>query len=138
MAFTDVVRVLDETRVVAIVTRRSDGSPAATPIWSMVVDGVPYLRSAYGAASWWYRHVQAGREVAFAIGDGAVAEKDRDAALALPRESIATEHVAADDPVQAAIDRELHAKYGDEPAAVAEMLTDHAMQCTLRVVAPVS
>lgn len=135
MAFDDVTRLLDETRVVAVVTRRSDGSRMATPIWAMVVDGVPYLRSAFGEQSWWYRHVLAGREVAFAMGDGAVAEKDRVAALALPAEVVGTRPVPADDPVQVAIDEVLRAKYASEPDSVATMSSPEAVRCTLRVIA---
>jgi hypothetical protein len=133
MAFPDIVRLLDQTRVVAVITRRSDGTRMATPIWSMVVEGVPYLRSAFGPASWWYRHAISGRDVEFALGDGAVAEKDRDAALALPSERVALEPVPADDPVQHAIDRVLEAKYADEPDDIVPMKTAAALGCTLRV-----
>ncbi len=135
MAFDDVIRHLDTTRVVAIITQRSDGSPLATPIWSMVVDGVPYLRSAYGSASWWYRHARSGREVRFAMGDGALAERDRDAALELPTELVRLEPVPANDPVQSAIDEAVQSKYSSEPSSVASMLTDDAVGCTLRVLA---
>lgn len=61
MSFDTVVRVLDETSVVAIVTTKANGAPSATPIWSMVIDGVPYVRSVHGAKAWWYQHVDAGR-----------------------------------------------------------------------------
>src|SRR5690606_23940567 len=100
MSFDDVVDLLDRTEVVAIVTTRAGGEPAATPLWSVVVDGVPYLRSAYGDGSWWYRHILAGRPVAFAVGDGAVAERDRAAALQLPREPVTATVVPVDDAVQ--------------------------------------
>jgi hypothetical protein len=135
MAFDDVIRLLDETRVVAVITRRADGTRVATPIWSVVIDGVPFVRSAFGEKSWWYRHVRAGREVAFALGDGAVAETDRAAALALPSEVVGVEPVPVGDPVHAAIDRELRAKYASEPESVDAMLTEQALGCTLRVVA---
>ncbi|TFV84489.1 DUF2255 family protein [Microbacterium sp. dk485] len=136
MAFDDVVRVLDETRVVAVITRRADGTRVATPIWAMVVDGVPYLRSAYGPSSWWYRHVLAGRDVEFALGDGRIAERDRQAALELPSEAVAVESVPEDDPIQRDIDRVLDAKYAAEPDSIAAMKSPEAMGCTLRVVAP--
>lgn len=134
MAFDDVVHLLDETRVVAIVTTRVSGEPIATPIWSMVVGGVPYLRSAFGPDSWWYRHVRAGRPVAFALGDGAVAERDRAAALDLPREAVATAYVPSDDAVQDAIDEELLRKYAGAPqSSIDAMLSVDARACTLRV-----
>lgn len=135
MAFDDIVRVLDETRVVAVITRRSDGTRVATPIWSMVVDGVPYLRSAFGPSSWWYRHAISGRDVEFVLGDGKSAEDDRSAALAMPTEPVALEPVPADDPVQQAIDRVLEAKYADEPESIVPMKSPEALGCTLRVVA---
>ncbi|GEK79617.1 DUF2255 family protein [Agrococcus baldri] len=135
MSFDDVVQVLEETQVVAVVTTKADGLATATPIWAMVVDGVPYVRSVHGAGAWWYRHVQTGRPVAFVLADGAVAERDPDAALLLPRERVATEAVPVDDAVQAAIDDELRRKYASSPESVQAMLSDDARGCTLRVLA---
>jgi len=137
MTFDDVVDVLDRTDVVAVVTTRQSGAPIATPIWSMVVDGVPYLRSAFGESSWWYRHVLAGRPVGFAMGDGALAERDRDAALELPREPVKAEYVPADDPVQERIDAVIRSKYAQPgDPSVDAMLSDVARACTLRIDAP--
>ena len=133
MSFDDVVRVLDETSVVAVVTTKADGRPVATPIWSMVVDGVPYVRSVRGAGARWYRDARSGRPVAFALGDGSIAERDRAAALALPREQVALIDVPVDDAVQSRIDDELRRKYAAEPDAVAEMLSESARACTGRV-----
>ncbi|SFS10585.1 hypothetical protein SAMN04487783_1431 [Agrococcus baldri] len=135
MSFPEIVQVLDETQVVAVVTTRADGRPTATPIWSMVVDGVPYVRSVNGRDAWWYRHVRAGRPVAFALADGSIAERDRDAALGLPRESVATEYVPVDDEIQQRIDDELRRKYSYSPESVDAMLSEAARSCTLRVVA---
>lgn len=136
MTFADLVTLLDETHVVAIVTRRADGSRVATPIWSVVVQGVPYVRSAYGSTSRWYRHVLAGRQTEFVLADGAIAERDKEAALELPAVPVALEDVPADDAVQPAIDDALRAKYAAEPQNVAPMLSAEAIACTLRVVAP--
>jgi len=133
MSFDEVVQVLDETAVVAVITTKADGRPVATPIWSMVIDGVPYVRSVNGAGAWWYRHVRADRPVAFALGDGAIAESDRVAALELPRERIATTYVPVDDEVQEKIDDELRRKYAGQTASVEAMLTDVARACTLRI-----
>lgn len=140
MSFDDVVELLDQTQVVAVVTTRASRAPIATPIWSVVVDGVPYLRSAFGAGSWWYRHVLAGRPVAFAMGDGAIAERDRDAALELPREPVEATSVPVDDPVQRLIDDELRVrKYAHaQKSSVNAMLSDEARACTLRIDEPAS
>ncbi|SEE18730.1 DUF2255 family protein [Ruania alba] len=137
MSFTDVTNLLEKTQVVAIVTTRANGDPVATPIWSMVVDGEAYLRSAFGESSWWYRHVRAGRPVAFAMGDGAIAERDRDAALALPRERVSTSEVTTGHPVQQLIDTELLRKYAGAPqTSIDAMLSAEARACTLRVDVP--
>lgn len=134
MSFPDVVDVLDKTQVVAVVTTRANGAPIATPIWSVVVDGVPYLRSAFGPGSWWYRHVLAGRPLAFGLGDGAIAERDRDAALELPREPVGATYVPAGDVVQVLIDEELRRKYARaRRSSVDLMLSDEARECTLRI-----
>lgn len=137
MAFNDVVDLLDRTPVVAIVTTRANGTPIATPIWSVVVDGVAYLRSAFGEDSWWYRHVLAGRPVAFAMGDGAIAERDRDVALELPREPVAATYIPAEDEVQPLVDAELLRKYdGAQQSSIDAMLSAEARACTLRIEYP--
>lgn len=137
MTFDDVVDFLDRTNVVAVVSTRQSGAPIATPIWSMVVDGVPYLRSAFGPDSWWYRHVRAGRPVAFAMGDGALAERDRVAALELPREPVKAVDLPADDPVQERIDAEIRSKYGSPGhPSIDAMLSPEARAATLRIEAP--
>lgn len=139
MAYEDVVKLLDETEVVAIVTTRENESAIATPIWSIVIDDTPYIRSAYGAGSWWYRHVMARRPVAFALGDGAVAEREREAALELPREPVVTERVPEDDPIQVRVDQEIRRKYATAAqSSVDAMLSPEARACTLRVGPPVS
>ena len=99
----------------------------------MVIDGVPYVRSVYGGRAWWYRHVQAGRPVSFVLGDGSIAERDRDGALELPREQVSTMYVPVDDDVQVRIDDELRRKYDGETASVNAMLSDDARSCTLRI-----
>lgn len=136
MSFDDAVALLDQTEVIALVTTRSDGTLAAVPVWSMVLDGVPYLRSVRGGKAWWYRHVVAGRPVAVAVGDGAIAETDRAAALALPREPLSLVPIPADDPINDAIDAEIRRKYAADPASVDAMLRDLARAHTFRVERP--
>lgn len=134
MSYDDAVTTLDEIQVVAIVTTRTAGDLIATPIWSMVIDGVPYVRSAYGPDSWWYRHCLSGRPVAIVVGDGAIAERDRDTALALPRESVTATHIPADATIQRAIDAEIERKYaGSRRSSIDAMLSTEAVACTLRV-----
>jgi len=134
MAYDDVVRVLDEEQIVAIVTTRQNGEPVATAIWSMVIDGVPYVRSAYGTTSWWYKHVVAGRPVWFALGDGSIAERDRAAALELPREEVRLTRVPVSEPIHTAIDAEIERKYaGAMRSSIDATISDAAVGCTFRV-----
>jgi hypothetical protein len=61
----DDLRRFDETKVVDIETRSLKGTDHSVPIWIVVVDGVPYVRSVRGPAGRWYREL-------LAKGDGAV------------------------------------------------------------------
>jgi hypothetical protein len=131
MSFADMISVLDANEVVAVVTTRPDGKAVATPIWSVVVDGVPYLRSAYGADSHWYRNAISARPVAVVRGDGSLAEHDRGAALDLPREAVSVAHLD-DDTELRRVDEELRRKY-QGLRGLDEMLTPEARACTLRV-----
>jgi hypothetical protein len=40
-----------------------------TPIWGVVVDGAPYIRSGYAPESRWYRRVQRTRQATFIDGN---------------------------------------------------------------------
>ncbi len=99
------------TQTVTIVTTRADGTPVAAPIWAVVVDGVTYVRGAYGARTSWFARAASGRPVAVSLADGSVAERDRTAALDDPRVPVVASRVAADDPAQAAISAAYEAKY---------------------------
>lgn len=133
MAFDDVIQHLDTTRVVAVITERPDGRAVATPIWSVVIDGVPYVRSAFGSGSKWFQHALSGRGIRFSLADGAIAERDKDAALAQPSEQVRVEQVAEDDAVQVAISDVLATKYADAPEDVAPTVSAEALAATLRV-----
>ncbi|HXA32469.1 MAG TPA: DUF2255 family protein [Acidimicrobiales bacterium] len=49
---------LSSTDTVHIATELPDGGEIVTPIWAVVVDGTPYIRSGYGPQSKWYLRVQ--------------------------------------------------------------------------------
>ncbi|MBV2358104.1 DUF2255 family protein [Streptomyces sp. J2-1] len=55
--FRETTGYLERTETVFIATRRPDGSEQTTPIWAVMVDGQPYIRSGYGERSTWYRRV---------------------------------------------------------------------------------
>ncbi|WP_394771127.1 DUF2255 family protein [Lacisediminihabitans sp.] len=132
MDWDQLVSHLAATTVVAIVTQRADGTDAVAPIWVVVVDGQPYVRSYLGPTALWYRRVLSGRPVAFTTGDGEVAERDTAAALLQPRVAVRTEYVNPGDPIQAAIDGAFLAKYRAFPEAD-EMAKPAVVACTLRI-----
>ena len=67
--FSGTVDHLADTETVHICTVREDGSEAVTPIWSVVVDGVPYIRNGYGASSKWASRVARTGRATFAAGE---------------------------------------------------------------------
>lgn len=128
----DLVRHLDATQTVAIVTTRRDGSRVATPIWAVVVDGIAYARAAYGPGTAWYRRALSGRPVGFTLGNGRIAERDREAALRDEIVDVRARYVPADDPVQARVDEAFRRKY--EPTArrvVPSIMTPEVVACTI-------
>ncbi len=128
------VEHLDTTDTVAIITTRKDGTEVATPIWSMVVDGVAYLRSVRGARAGWYLRALSGRPVTFSLADGGIAERDPVAALATEHSApVKVTAVADDDPVQSAIDDALRAKYPNWGSSLTAMLVAPAIECTVRI-----
>lgn len=120
------------TDTVTIVTTRPSGDAVATPIWAVTVDGVPYVRSAYGEKAAWNRRARSGRPVAFTLADGRNAERDARAALGDPRVAVVVRHIAHDAPEQGAVDAAFQAKYGHTPY-VGTVVSDDARALTLRV-----
>lgn len=130
--FARLAEHIGATETVTIVTTRADGEPVATPIWAVAVDGVPYVRSAYGEKAAWNRRARSGRPVAFTLADGRNAERDPRAALDDPRLAVRVEHIASDAPEQDAVDAAFHAKYGHTPH-IGSVVSDDARALTLRV-----
>jgi hypothetical protein len=56
------------TDTVHIATELPDAHEVVTPIWAVVVDGVPYIRSGYGPDSKWYRRLQRAGMATFVDG----------------------------------------------------------------------
>lgn len=114
----DVVKRFDETKVVDIETVSPKGTKHSVPIWIVVVDGVPYVRSVRGPSGRWYREL-------VARGEGAiVAGRKRTAVKARP------------DHTKAAIDRTseaLRRKYKGSGASLAAMLRESVLDTTVRL-----
>lgn len=64
----EVVERFDTTKVVDVETSSSKGTKHSVPIWIVVVDGVPYVRSVRGPQGRWYRELLAGGEGAIVAG----------------------------------------------------------------------
>jgi hypothetical protein len=120
------------TETVTIVTSRADGSEVATPIWAVVADGAPYVRSAYGEKATWNRRARSGRPTAFTLTDGRNAERDARAALGDRRLAVSVVHIAPDAAEQDAVDAAFRAKYGHTPH-IGSVVSDDARALTLRV-----
>lgn len=133
--FSRLAEHIAATDTVTIVTTRANGEQVATPIWAVAVDGVPYVRSAYGEKAAWNRRARAGRPVAFTLADGRNAERDARAALDDPRVAVAVVHIPADAPEQHAVDAAFRSKYGHTPY-VGTVVNDDARALTLRVEPP--
>lgn len=130
--FAHLVEHLGTTDTVTIITTRPNGDEAATPIWSTSVDGVPYVRAAYGPRTSWYLRARSGRPVAFTLADGRHAEQDPVAALGDLRVAVRVLPVAADAPEQDAVDASFRAKYAHSPY-VESVAAPSVRALTLRV-----
>jgi hypothetical protein len=106
------------TGTVHIATERQDGSEVVTPIWAVVVDGVPYVRSGYGAASKWYGRVQRTGQAAFIDG---------------PRRYPVTVTNLDDEAVNTKVDEAYRAKYADQGPALSQAISPPVRARTMRV-----
>ena len=113
-------RYLRDTNTVRIVTTTRDGRRISTPIWAVDVDGIGYVRSAYGPDSKWYVRARRNPGAGFEVPGGVRA--------------VELEPIDGSDPLEGRVDEVLRTKYASEPASVAEMLTPLAHGTTLRVV----
>jgi hypothetical protein len=73
------------TDTVHIANELLDGGEMVTPIWAVVVDGVPYIRSGYGAGSKWYRRLQRTGRATFIDGPRRSSRAPRAVAAGRPR-----------------------------------------------------
>jgi hypothetical protein len=111
---------LDRTDTVFVITRKADGDERTTPIWSVVVDDVPYIRSVDGPDGVWFKRAIARGWVAFEV-DGTRIEADVER--------------AQDATTIAAFDAAMEAKYAGQRSSVQSMLKESARESTLRLVA---
>ena len=114
----EVLKRFDETKVVDIETVSPKGTKHSVPIWIVVVNGVPYVRSVRGPSGRWYREL-------LARGQGAIVAGGK-----------RTQVKATHDRSKAAIDGTsdaLSRKYGTSRASLASMLVKDVLDTTVRL-----
>jgi hypothetical protein len=113
-----VLKRFDETNIVDIETRSAKGTKHSVPIWIVVVDGVPYVRSVRGTRGRWYREL-------LAQGDGAIVAGGK-------RTTVKAKH----DRSKTAIDgtsEALKRKYKTSGASLKSMLRADVLDTTVRL-----
>jgi hypothetical protein len=114
----DVVERFDAAKVVDIETQSPKGTKHSVPIWIMVVDGVPYVRSVRGPQGRWYREL-------LARGEGAVVAGGKRVPVRATHDS----SLAAIEAVSGA----LRKKYARSGQSLASMLRANVLDTTVRL-----
>ena len=114
----DVVERFDAAKVVDIETQSPKGTKHSVPIWIMVVDGVPYVRSVRGPQGRWYREL-------LARGEGAVVAGGKRVPVRATHDS----SLAAIEAVSGA----LRKKYARSGQSLASMLRANVLNTTVRL-----
>jgi hypothetical protein len=107
------------TQTIAILTTRKDGREVSTPIWAVLADGVPYIRSGYGEGSAWYRRLRRTWRAAFADGGS--------------RYRARIEPVS-DEPAKSLVDQAYKAKYRGQGTALGQAISPPARDYTMKVI----
>lgn len=113
-----VIERFDVTKVVEIETVSPKGTKHSVPIWIVVVDGVPYVRSVRGPQGRWYREL-------LARGEGSIVAGGK-------RTKVKAKH----DRSKAAIEdtsEALRRKYKTSAASLASMLVADVLDTTVRL-----
>jgi hypothetical protein len=113
-----VIERFDTTDTVEIETRSAKGTKHSVPIWIVVVDDVPYVRSVRGPAGRWYREL-------LARGEGAVVAVGK----RTPVRAIHDGSPTAIEAVSAALRR----KYPRTGQSLRSMLRDEVLDTTVRL-----
>ena len=113
-----VLKRFDETKIVDIETKSAKGTKHSVPIWIVVTDGVPYVRSVRGPRGMWYRRL-------LARGEGVIVAAGK-------RTPVKAKH----DRSKKAIDgtsEALRRKYKTSGASLAAMLRADVLDTTVRL-----
>ena len=117
-----VIERFDATKTVDIETRSAKGTKHSVPIWIVVVDGVPYIRSVRGPAGRWYREL-------LARGEGAVIAVGK-------RTPVRGTHDGSAKAIEA-VSGALRRKYSRSGQSLRSMLRGDVLDTTVRLEPPV-
>ena len=110
---------LEEADEIEMRTPRGDGSTSSRPIWVVVVDGAPYVRSYQGERGAWYRRARADGRANIGV------EGDNVAVRVVP-------DTGGD--LDERVSRAYHDKYGRRsPGPTEAMVTPQVVATTLRL-----
>jgi hypothetical protein len=113
-----VLKRFEETNIVEIETRSAKGTKHSVPIWIVVVDGVPYVRSVRGPKGRWFREL-------LARGEGAVVAGGK-------RTAVKARHDRTKAAIESTSDA-LRRKYKSSGASLASMLRADVLDTTVRL-----
>lgn len=106
------------TPTITIATATEDGRHITTPIWGILLDGVPYIRNGYGETSNWYRRLRRTGRAAFLDHD---------------RRYQARAELVTDEETKRRVDEAYKAKYRGQGIALRQAVSRPARNYTLKV-----
>jgi hypothetical protein len=112
------VEYVERTPVIEIATELRRGGEVVTPIWGVVVEGEPYIRSAYGESRW-YRRLQRTGRATLVDGD--------------ERHPVAIENLDADAPVVSDVEHAYEEKYADAGESLQQVVDPDKRRFTMRL-----
>jgi hypothetical protein len=107
------------TQTITIITTSKEGREVSTPIWGVLVDGVPYIRNGHGEDSAWYRRLRRTWRAAFA---------DRGSRYRARIELV------SDEPTKNLVDEAYKAKYRGQGTALREVISPSVRDYTMKVI----
>ena len=114
----DVIERFDKEKTVEIETQSAKGTKHSVPIWIVVADDVPYVRSVRGPQGRWYREL-------LARGEGAIVARG----TRTPVKAVHDRSKTAIDATSAGLRR----KYKSSGQSLASMLVDDVLDTTVRL-----
>jgi hypothetical protein len=119
MTIVSAIEYLDTTDTVQIATELKAGGEVVTLIWSVVVDGVPYIRNAYGPGSKWFMRLLRTNHAVFVDGSA--------------RYPVSVQKLD-DESVNEQVDAAYRTKYAGQGSPVRSVTSEPVRSATYRVI----